>query len=191
MKYTFRQELIHHQEKKLKFSCCAIQRFQNQLHNYHDNYLDSSLINGRIGVLISEIQNDKLESKIIESRITELEIALTATFFKYSKKVFTGIYANPNKLDWYIPKNKKNYQILLDSLVVPNKRSGSWEPSNKYYIALKQKLISYREIDKRGGFPKIILPKNLLSITEKDTCLLKVKNYLVLSGDLKNNEQDR
>jgi murein L,D-transpeptidase YcbB/YkuD len=167
----------------------TVSNFQNQLHNYHDNYLDNSLNNNRIDVLISEIQNDKLESKIIESRITELEIALTATFFKYSKKVFTGIYGNPNKLDWYIPKNKKNYQILLDSLVVPNKSNGSWEPSNKYYIALKQKLISYREIDKRGGFPKIILPKNLLSITEKDTCLLKVKNYLVLSGDLKNNDK--
>ena len=167
----------------------TVSNFQNQLHNYHNNYLDSSLNNSRIGVLISEIQNDKLESKIIESRITELEIVLTTTFFKYSKKVFTGIYANPNKLDWYIPKNKKNYQILLDSLVDPNKRNNTWEPSNKYYIALKQKLIEYREIDNRGGFPKIMLPKNSLSITDKDSCLLKVKNYLFLSGDYKNNDK--
>ena len=145
----------------------AVSNFQNLLQNYHDNYLDKSLINNSIAILISKIQNDKSESKINESRITELELLLSTTFFKYSKKVFTGIYQNPNNLDWYIPRNKKNYQMLLDSLVVSKKGNHSWEPSNKYYIALKQKLIKYREIEKRGGFPKIILPKKLLSITDK------------------------
>lgn len=167
----------------------TVSNFQNQLNNYHDNYLDKSLINSRIDLLISNIQNDKSEVKINESRITELEILLTTTFFKYSKKVFTGIYANPNNLDWYIPKNKKNAQVLLDSLVVSNGSNSSWEPSNKYYIALKQKLIEYREIDKKGGFPKVVLPKNSLSIAKKDSSLLKVKSYLVLSGDLKNNDK--
>ena len=95
----------------------TVSSFENQLNNYHDNYLDNSLINNRIGILISKIQNDKADAKIDESRITELELLLTTTFFKYSKKVFTGIYENPKNLDWYIPKNKKNYQVLLDSLV--------------------------------------------------------------------------
>lgn len=167
----------------------AVSNFQNQLQNYHDNYLDKSLINNSIAILISKIENDKSESKINESRITELELLLSTTFFKYSKKVFTGIYQNPNNLDWYIPRNKKNYQMLLDSIVVSKKGNHSWEPSNKYYIALKQKLIKYREIEKRGGFPKIILPKKLLSIADKDSCLLNVKHYLNLSGDLKNNDK--
>jgi|UPI0004B51A80 murein L,D-transpeptidase YcbB/YkuD len=168
-----------------------VSNFQNQLQNYHDNYLDNSLINSRIAILISKIQYNKAESKTIESQIIELEIVLTTTFFKYSKKVFSGIYGNPNSLDWYIPKNKKNYQILLDSLVVSNKSNSSWEPSNKYYNALKQRLIEYREIEKKGGFPNITLSKKSLSITEKDSCLLKVKSYLVLSGDLKINNQSK
>lgn len=167
----------------------TVSSFENQLNNYHDNYLDNSLINNRIGVLISKIQNDKADAKIDESRITELELLLTTTFFKYSKKVFTGIYENPKNLDWYIPKNKKNYQVLLDSLVDSKKNNNLWEPANKYYIALKQKLISYRKIEKNGGFPKIILSKKSLSITEKDSCLVNVKRYLILSGDLKNNDK--
>jgi murein L,D-transpeptidase YcbB/YkuD len=167
----------------------TVSSFENQLNNYHDNYLDNSLINNRIGVLISKIQNDKADAKIDESRITELELLLTTTFFKYSKKVFTGIYENPKNLDWYIPRNKKNYQVLLDSLVDSKKNNNLWEPSNKYYIALKQKLISYRKIEKNGGFPKIILSKKSLSITETDSCLVNVKRYLILSGDLKNNDK--
>ncbi len=167
----------------------TVTNFQNQLNNYHDNYLDNSMINSRVDDLISKIQNDKAESKINESRITELEILLTTTFFKYSKKVFTGIYGNPKNLDWFIPKNKIDYQILLDSLVVSYRGDNSWEPSNKYYIALKQKLINYREIEKNGGFPKIILSKKSLSIAEKDSCLLNVKKYLVLSGDLNYNDK--
>ena len=167
----------------------TVSSFENQLNNYHDNYLDNSLINNRIGILISKIQNDKADAKIDESRITELELLLTTTFFKYSKKVFTGIYENPKNLDWYIPKNKKNYQVLLDSLVDSKKNNNLWEPSNKYYIALKQKLISYREIEKNGGFPKVILSKKSLSITEKDSCLVNVKRYLTLTGDLKNNDK--
>jgi murein L,D-transpeptidase YcbB/YkuD len=167
----------------------TVSSFENQLNNYHDNYLDNSLINNRIGILISKIQNDKADAKIYESRITELELLLTTTFFKYSKKVFTGIYENPKNLDWYIPKNKKNYQVLLDSLVDSKKNNNLWEPSNKYYIALKQKLICYREIEKNGGFPKVILSKKSLSITEKDSCLVNVKRYLTLTGDLKNNDK--
>ena len=78
---------------------------------------------------------------------------------------------------------------MLDSLVDSKKNNNLWEPSNKYYIALKQKLISYRKIEKNGGFPKIILSKKSLSITETDSCLVNVKRYLILSGDLKNNDK--
>lgn len=167
----------------------SVSNFQNQLHNYYENYLDRSLINSKMDAIIYKIQNDKTQSKINESRITNLELLLSTTFFKYSKKVFTGIYENPNNLDWFIPRNKKNYQILLDSLVVSNKSNSSWEPSNRYYIALKQQLIKYREIEKRGGFPKIISPNKLPSIFDKDSCLLNVKKYLVLSGDTKSDDK--
>lgn len=167
----------------------SVSNFENQLRNYQTNYRDSSLINHKMAILISKIKTDKKVSKINESSIKQLELLLSTTFFKYSKKVFTGIYENPKNLDWYIPRNKKNYQVLLDSLVVSKKSNYSWEPSNKYYTILKQQLIKYRNIADQGGFPKVVLSKKALNISEKDTCLLTIKKYLVLSGDLKYNDQ--
>lgn len=167
----------------------SVSNFENQLRNYQNNYRDSSLLNPKIALLISKIKTDKKVSKINESSIKQLELLLSTTFFKYSKKVFTGIDENPKNLDWYIPRNKKNYQVLLDSLVVSKKSNYSWEPSNKYYTILKQQLIKYRNIADQGGFPKVVLSKKALKISEKDTCLLTIKKYLVLSGDLKYNDQ--
>jgi len=167
----------------------SVSNFQNQLRNYQNNYLDTSFYDHKIAVLIAKIQSDKRRLKINENDIKQLELLLSTTFFKYSKKVFTGIYENPRNLDWYIPTNKKNYQVLLDSLVVSRKNSHSWEPSNKYYINLKQQLIKYRKIADQGGFPKVVLSKKALAFSEKDSCLLTIKKYLVLSGDLKYNDQ--
>lgn len=65
---------------------------------------------------------------------------LTTIFFKFSKKVYGGISKNPHELDWYIPRKKKNYQVLLDSLVVLEKGEKVSEPVNQFYVNLRAKL---------------------------------------------------
>ena len=166
----------------------AVPNFQNQLLNYSIDFDDKNFKNAQLDTLITFIKTDKSNSTLNENRTINLELLLTTTFFKYSKKVFNGIANNPYNLNWFIPRNKKNYQILLDSLVISNKGEKVWEPTNEYYRKLKEKLKQYREIEKRGGFPTIVLFKKTLSVSEKDTCLLKVKQYLFLTGDLKNND---
>lgn len=44
-------------------------------------------------------------------------------------------------------------------------------------------------MQKKGGFPKIVTVKRVLSIPESDSCLLAVKQYLFLTGDLKTNDK--
>ena len=161
----------------------------NKIRNYSDDFDNKSLINTQLDSLIELTTNDKTPSLARENRKKELELLLTTTFFKYSKKAYGGIAKNPHELDWYIPRKKKNYQALLDSLVVLNKGENISEPVNQYYIRLKTKLREYREIAKKGGFPKVVTPKKLLSITESDSCLLAVKQYLFLTGDLKVNDK--
>ena len=102
--------------------------------------------------------------------------------------MYGGITKNPNELDWFIPRKKKNYQILLDSLVDLTKGEKISEPMNPYYKTLKEKLRDYREIYKKGGFPVIVTTKKLLQTTENDSCLLAVKQHLFLTGDLKSND---
>ncbi|WP_395043998.1 murein L,D-transpeptidase [Flavobacterium sp.] len=166
----------------------AISSFQNQLQNYSVDFDDKTFKTQELDTLINLIKTNKTESVLKEKQVKKLELLLTTTFFKYSKKVFGGIVNNPYNLNWFIPRNKKNYQVLLDSLVTTNKTYRVWEPENEYYLKLKKKLKYYRNIQKNGGFPTIVTTKKLLKVSQSDSCLLKIKEYLVLTEDLKNND---
>lgn len=167
----------------------AVPIFFNKIQNYSADFNNRSLIDSQLDSLINLTASDKKPSLIREDRKKELELLLTTTFFKYSKKVYGGISKNPHELDWYIPRKKKNYQAVLDSLVVLDKGEKISEPVNNYYILLKVKLREYRVIAKKGGFPKVVTTKKLLSITESDSCLLAVKQHLFLTNDLKGNDK--
>lgn len=166
----------------------AVPIFYNQIQNYSADFNDKSFKNIPLDSLINLISNDEKASLVKENRVKDLELLLTTTFFKYSKKVYGGITKNPKKLDWFIPRKKKNYQILLDSLVDLNKGEKMTEPVNLYYQKLKEKLRDYRKIYKKGGFPVVVTTKKLLAISESDSCLLAVKKHLFLTGDLKTND---
>ncbi len=162
--------------------------FYNQIQNYSADFNDKSFKNIPLDSLITLIETDEKSSLVKENRVKELELLLTTTFFKYSKKVYGGISKNPKELEWFIPRKKKNYQILLDSLVDLDKGERISEPVNPYYKTLKEKLRDYRDIYKKGGFPVVVTTKKLLSVSESDSCLLAVKKHLFLTGDLKTND---
>ncbi|MBP6757643.1 MAG: L,D-transpeptidase family protein [Flavobacterium sp.] len=167
----------------------AVPIFYNKVQNYGADFNDESFKNIPLDSLITLISSDEKSSVVKESRVRELELMLTTTFFKYSKKVYGGISKNPHELDWYIPRKKKNYQAMLDSLVLLDKGEKIQEPVNPYYVKLKAKLSEYRGIAKKGGFPKVVTTKTLLAIKESDSCLLAVQQHLFLTGDLKTNDK--
>lgn len=167
----------------------AVPIFYNKIQNYSTDFNNKSFINSQLDSLINLTNTDNEPSLVRENRKKELELLLTTTFFKYSKKVYGGISKNPHELDWYIPRKKKNYQAMLDSLVVLDKGEKVSEPVNQYYTKLKSKLREYRTIAKNGGFPKVVTTKKLISISERDSCLLAVKQHLVLTADLKINDK--
>ena len=193
---TIKNEVIRFYEKReyqfawfnKKGMTASVPIFYNQIQNYSADFNDKSFKNIQLDSLITLISNDEKSSLVKENRVKELELLLTTTFFKYSKKVYGGIVKSPKELDWFIPRKKKNYQILLDSLVDLNKGEKISEPVNLYYKTLKEKLKDYRSISKKGGLPVIVTTKKLLSIKESDSCLLNVKKYLFLTGDLKVND---
>lgn len=167
----------------------AVSNFQNQLHNYRNDFGDSSIINKQIDPLIVELKNETTNSVLKENQVKKLELLLTSTFFIYSKKVFSGSIENPYNLNWYIPKNKKNYQTLLDSLVKSGNNNKIWEPTNRFYSSLKQKLKDYRKIQKKGGFPTVLISDKEIKVSDKDSSIINVKRYLEIVGDLKNNDK--
>ena len=166
----------------------AVPNFYNQLQNYSSDFDDQSFHIVQLDTLITLIKTDNSKIKVDKNQNKSLELMLTTTFFKYSKKVYGGKVENPHELDWFIPKNKKNYQVVLDSLVISNDNNPSKEPVNQYYIRLKEKLREYRAIQKKGGFPIIVTDKKILEFNQNDSCLVKVKQHLLLTKDLKNND---
>lgn len=167
----------------------AVPNFQNQLQNYTNAFNDKTFKNAQLDTLLTIIKMSNNESKIDEKQRENLELLLTTTFFKYSDKAFSGINKTPRQLEWFIPRSKKNFQVMLESLILKDENDTNYEPVNKYYSKLKEKLLLYRDIKKKGGFPIIKTNKKTISITESDSCLIEVKQRLFLSKDLKLNDK--
>lgn len=159
--------------------------FYSQLQNFSNDFADSTLKNRVLDSLLTDAQTNSKEFLKHKDRMHNLELLLTTTFFKFAHRAYTGTTKDPIDLEWFIPRKKKNYQTLLDSLVSSKQTDRVQEPVNQYYIALKEKLRQYREIQKKGGFPKIILTKKILSLGDKDSSLLSLKNYFLITGDWK------
>lgn len=168
----------------------AVPNFQNQLQNYSNDFDDKTFNNAQLDTLITLIKSNTNQKEIDKNQREKLELILTTTFFKYSEKAYSGINKNARKLDWFIPRAKKNFQVLLDSLVLKDENDKTYEPVNLYYSKLKEKLRLYRDIQKNGGFPVIKSDQEFLTKTEADSTILQVKKRLVLSDDLKINDNN-
>ena len=163
---------------------CAINTFYARIQNYQVDFEDSTFNNVQLDSLIFSLQTDEKKFLQQPNRVKQVELLLTTTFFKYSEKVYGGTVFKTTKLDWFIPRKKKNYQILLDSLVSSARCEKLQEPVNQYYIRLKAKLNQYRIIQKAGGFQPIPAPIQELTIGDVDSSLLATKHHLHLTGDL-------
>lgn len=163
---------------------CGASNFYNQLKTYSQDFGDNSLNNKVLDSLMADFETNPLKISSQKTNLEQFDLLLTATFFEYAHKVYGGATKNASALDWFIPRKKKNYQMLLDSLVSSELCKNLQEPLNQYYIRLRAKLKAYRFIQKKGGFPKIETGRKEIVLGEGDSVLISVKQYLFLSGDL-------
>ena len=168
---------------------CAAPNFHNQLQNYSRDFADSSLNNKALDVMMSSFEADEKEFMSKIDDVEKLDLLLTVTFFKYAQKVYGGTTKSAFDYEWFIPRKKKDYQMVLDSLVSSALCEKLQEPLNQQYIRLKDKLRQYRIIQKKGGFPVIVTTKKIFVVGQSDSSLLNIKQHLLLSGDLKINDK--
>ncbi|MCC7500989.1 MAG: L,D-transpeptidase family protein [Flavobacteriales bacterium] len=76
-----------------------------------------------------------------------VELSLTSEFFRFADKRYGGTVRNLKALDWYIPKAKKDYTRLLDSLVSGSRDLSAIEPVHPQYQGLKEWLRRYRSLE--------------------------------------------
>lgn len=167
---------------------CAAPNFYSQLKNYTHDFADNSINNAQLDILMKQFEMNEKQFLRDPKKVEQLDLLLTTTFFKFAEKVYGGTTKKASDLEWFIPRKKKNYQVIIDSLVSSELCEKIREPVNQNYIRLRERLKSYRTIQKIGGFPLIITNKKLLVLGDSDSCLLNVKKYLVLSTDLKIND---
>ncbi|MBA4853854.1 murein L,D-transpeptidase [Emticicia sp. BO119] len=163
----------------------AAQNFHSQLKSYTYDFADSSFQNVELDNLITRAESDEKKFLGNKVEVQRLDLLLTTTFFNYALKAYGGITKNPLDLEWFIPRKKKNYQLLLDSLVSMSGGEKVREPVNLYYIRLKDKLRAYRNIERKGGWPKIISTKKQLVTGDRDSSILVAKQTLFITGDFR------
>lgn len=163
----------------------AASGFYEQIKTDSRDFADNTLTNAPLDALYEAVTVDEKAFVSQKDKLTQLELLLTVAFFKYAGKMYGGITRESKNLEWYIPRKKKNYLALLDSLVSLSPGKPLEEPVNEYYIRLKEKLRIFRNIQKNEKLPLLVTTKKLLITGDKDSCLIKAKQHLFITGDLK------
>ncbi len=167
---------------------CGASNFYAQFKTYSKDFEDNSLNNKALDSLMISFEANTEQVLLQKNHLQQLDLLLTSTFFEYAHKVYGGTNKKASALEWFIPRKKKSYQVLLDSLVSSELCKNLQEPLNQYYIRLRIKLKQYRTIQKNGGFPIIETQKRTIALGQEDSVLINVKQYLFLSGDLSEND---
>jgi murein L,D-transpeptidase YcbB/YkuD len=145
---------------------------------------------------IDEVFDEDSTDKVSDS---DTELLLSSMYILYAKHVFQGMdAATQNKIEWYLPKKKLSYQILLDSLVInPNLLDRNNHVLFSQYYKLQDVLKKYREIEKNNTWKTITLPNPYKDLRPDDTgvTIQDVRTRLFVIGDLaqdsKSNFYDR
>lgn len=158
--------------------------FLHRLKDFSSLFHDTTLLSA---ALLSVIDSTELNGEYLKQNSTQkllLEVSMTAAFFKYATKEYYGSDAQPRDLEWYIPRKKKNYSLLLNALLVSDTSYAVYEPVNDYYRAIKTALLKYRQIELSGGFPNIDSTSKPLKLGDSSLVVQSLKKYLLLSEDI-------
>ena len=150
---------------------------------------DSSLYNPTLQSLYDTLSQ---ENSLTPGDTTTLktELLLTYQFFRYVNKAYGGQRnINAHELEWYIPRKKINDVALLDSLLKnKGKNLSQYEPVNRQYGLIKSFLLKYYEIEKNGGWTRIIADKKTYKQGDTSVAISQIKRRLFLTEDLAGND---
>ena len=143
---------------------------------YARNQLDALLTHGKV------LGFDTLTC---DSCLERLELALTAQFFHFANTKYSGVIGKDlRELDWFIPRRKKDYDRLLDSMVAGRMDLSPMEPVHPQYSLLKAQLKRYHDLD---SLPWLVLElegkKKKLEPGGKDAAVPAIRKRLAFLGD--------
>lgn len=116
------------------------------------------------------------------------ELMLTARFFRFAAGHYGGfVRKDVRDLDWFIPRKKKNYDRLLDSLAQGRMDLSPIEPIHPQYGALKTELRKYYHLDTLAPWEPVSLgERRKLEPGDSASFVPAMRQRLMLMGDLHN-----
>nr|WP_294903138.1 L,D-transpeptidase family protein [uncultured Lacibacter sp.] len=134
--------------------------------------------------------NDSTES-FNSSPNTTAELMLTAQYFFYAKKIWSGLGDKAmRETQWNLPRKKLAYDAFLDSLLeVPSSAFMQTEPVYRQYGLLKSFLKKYRAIEEEGKWKPTKADKKSYRLGDSSAVIQDIREHLFLLGDLAANNQ--
>lgn len=118
--------------------------------------------------------------------VRDAELGLTAEFFRYARRDYGGHFErDPRELQWFIPRAKKDYGRLLDSLAGGTMDFAAFAPVHPLYAQLRDAVGPLRALAEVPWAP-LALPRGVrkLSPGEASPLVPPLRARLALLGDL-------
>ena len=134
------------------------------------------------------LDNDSSLSFTEKANIS-VELMLTAQYFFYAQKIWTGISDKAlREIDWGLPRKKLSYEAILDSLLeAPSSTFMKNEPVFRQYGLLKENLKKYRAIQAGSRWKQIKADKKSYRSGDSSKVITDIREHLFLVGDLASN----
>ncbi len=139
------------------------------------------------------IRRSSVERDTSSAWMREVELALTAHFFRFAGRQYGGlVQRDPLELDWFIPRRKKDVTHLLKALLEGRTDLSPLEPLHPLYLALRKQLIrldALRWLDTLPHLHDLPMPAAGLAPGDTDSLVVHVRQRLAAWGDLPQGDQ--
>lgn len=116
--------------------------------------------------------------------IAIFDLMQTVQYLHFANHVFGGVPENESKrLEWFIPRKKKDYLQLLDQTIV-GKTDSLEALLYPQYQLLKKSLTKYYLLQKKGGWVVINTTKKKIMIGDSLSVIAQIKERLIQTGEL-------
>lgn len=157
------------------------------LHDYVTTYdADTSLKDKSLQKTMDNlIAEESLAVSASSRNFVNTELKLTHHFIQYMLNNYEKGYVKRKEMERFIPLKKQDALTLADSLINKKHKDDKYfEDVNVSYKGLKDQLVKYADIAKKGGWPEIKFTKGMSKKGGSSPMIAAVKKRLQLSGDM-------
>lgn len=123
----------------------------------------------------------------------QTELLISSMYFYWAGRTIDGLPASKSKeTGWFLPREKTDLVAYLDTLMKdPTKVKGDQKEMFSQYFALKKGLARYRDIQKKGGWPKVELPEGTKVLQQGDNspAVAQLRARLATEGYLRSDNK--